>query len=476
MSPKRLPVVATLYLAASLLVVPMGLAPTSATTRPDDGPSEANARGATGRPMFIENAGQWPDAARFQVWGSGKTLWLAEDAVWMTVLDRGEASPEDLAADQTPGLDEPFALQRESHGMPRPYTAGVNLRLSFPGASPDVHIEPFDPLTTTVSYFLGNDPDKWRPAVPVYGGVRYVDLYPGVDLVLGGADATWQLDAQPGAEVSTLRLRIEGANSALLAGDGLRLITAAGDLDLTLPATNVALHVEVISAEGQPATFDLKPASLNAARRTVPQAPGDDPSDLIYSTYLGGSTGDQINAIAVDAAGQATVAGITMLNAFPTTPGAYDPSYNGGDHDGFIARLSADGSTLIYSTFLGGSGAGSDWPDDIALDNAGQATVSGSTPSVDFPTTPGAYDTTHGGGTQPFVARLNANGSALIFSTFFDGPIDAIALDHAGQTALAGVAFASFPTTPGAYDRTYGGGTCGAPPNTYPVPMPSSPG
>jgi hypothetical protein len=82
----------------------------------------------------------------------------------------------------------------------RPYSpAGVHIRLSFPDASPDVRIEPFDPLTTTVSFFLDNDPSKWRPRVPVYSDARYVDLYPRVDLVLGGADATgnWRHSRAP---------------------------------------------------------------------------------------------------------------------------------------------------------------------------------------------------------------------------------------------------------------------------------------
>ena len=490
MSPNRLPTVFSLCLALSLVSASISLAPANASPLPArplqaDAIAQASAPAAAsssappdaaapaGSTHFIENAGQWQDAARFQVRGGGQTLWLANDAIWLTFLDsRREASPEDLAADQTPGSDEPFVRQQELRGMSRPHSpAGVNIRLSFPDASPDVRIEPFDPLTTTVSYFLGNDPGKWRPHVPVYSGVRYVDLYPRVDLVLGGADATWQLEVQPGAKTSAVRLRIEGADGALLDGDKLRLTTAAGDLDLALPAASVALQVEVVSAKGPPTIFDLQPTSLHAVRRTVLQTPGDDPSDLIYSTYLGGSSWDQVNALAVDTAGQATIAGITKLSAFPTTPGAYDPSYNGGDHDAFIARLSADGSTLIYSTFLGGSGSGSDWPDDIALNGAGQATVSGNTPSSDFPTTPGAYDTTHGGGSQPFVTRLNADGSALIFSTFFDGPIDAIAVNHAGQTIMAGVAgSSSFPTTAGAYDRAFGGGTCGTPPSTYPCP------
>ena len=123
----------------------------------------------------------------------------------------------------------------------------VNLRLSFPGANPQPALEPFDRLDTHVSYFIGNDPAKWRADVPVWGGVRYVDLYPGVDLIVGaglapapdggrppGSPLPWRLEAREGADLAAVRLRVEGADAVAVDGDALRLSTAAGDLTLPL--------------------------------------------------------------------------------------------------------------------------------------------------------------------------------------------------------------------------------------------------
>jgi hypothetical protein len=264
-----------------------------------------------------------------------------------------------------------------------------------------------------------------------------------------------------------VRLRIEGADDALLVSVQQRLTTAAGNVDLALPAVNIALQVEVVSTKGPPTIFDLQPTSLHAVSRAVLQTPGDDPSDLIYSTHLGGSSWDQVNAIAVDAAGQATIAGITKLSAFPTTPGAYDPSYNGGDHDAFVARLSADGKTLVYGTFLGGSQF--DSPTDIAADDAGQVTLTGNTVSNDFPAAPGAFDTSHSGFSNDydaFIARLSADGRTLSYGTFLGGRQSdrgyALALDSQGRAIAAGMtASDEFPTTPGAFNPWYPYGIAG---------------
>ena len=183
--------------------------------------------------LFVENAGQWPDAARFQVWGSPAgigTTWLAENAIWISVV----------SGSQGDGLERfpevPASVQR-AEAPP----IGIALKLTFPGASSDVRIEPLEPLTTTVSYFLGNDPAQWHARVPVYSGVRYADLYPGVDLVLGGRDAFWRLEAEPGAETSPVRMRIEGA--------GLLASTARpcawlrpGEPHLNRPATSILAY------------------------------------------------------------------------------------------------------------------------------------------------------------------------------------------------------------------------------------------
>ena len=147
-----------------------------------------------------------------------------------------------------------------------------------------------------------------------------------------------------------------------------------------------------------------------------------------------------------------------------------------------VVRLSTGGNALVYSTFLGGS----EWEYGmaLALDSAGRATVTGDTRSSNFPTTAGAYDRTYGGGTcgtppntypcyDAFVVRLNAAGSALDYGTFLGGSDSdgsrGLALDSAGRATLTGYTYSgNFPTTPGAFDRTFGGATCGTPPATYP--------
>ena len=177
-------------------------------------------------------------------------------------------------------------------------------------------------------------------------------------------------------------------------------------------------------------------------------------SGLAYATFLGGSDWDVGSGIAVDAAGAAYVTGSTWSPDFPTTPGAFDTSYNGGYSDVFVTKLNADGSDLVYSTFLGGSeGRG------IAVDAAGAAYVTGWTGSTTFPTTPGAFDPSYNGGTDDFVTKLNAAGSGLVYSTFLGGLSSdvgkGIAVDAAGAAYVTGETYSDdFPTTPGAFDPT----------------------
>ncbi len=119
-------------------------------------------------------------------------------------------------------------------------------------------------------------------------------------------------------------------------------------------------------------------------------------SALAYATFLGGSYFDSHSGIAVDATGSAYVTGQTDYSDFPTTPGAFDTSYNGGYDDAFVVKLNPTGSALAFATFLGGSGY--DSGSGIAVDAAGSAYVIGYTLSGDFPTTPGAFDISRNGG------------------------------------------------------------------------------
>src|SRR5262249_18021682 len=169
------------------------------------------------------------------------------------------------------------------------------------------------------------------------------------------------------------------------------------------------------------------PAPRHAPLATGFQVAGYDPSRplvidpvLSYSTYLGGSGNDFGFGMAVDpSTGDALVTGGTSSTDFPTAH-AFQPSSGGGQFDAFVARLSADGSALVYSTYLGGSGY--DVGNGIAVDpSTGDALVTGATPSTNFPTANAFQPSSGGGQLDAFVARLSADGSALVYSTYLGG-------------------------------------------------------
>ena len=184
-------------------------------------------------------------------------------------------------------------------------------------------------------------------------------------------------------------------------------------------------------------------------------------SALVYSTFLGGFDIDDALAIAVDTAGNAYVTGETGSTNFPTTAGAFDRTRN-TNFDAFVTKLNAAGSALVYSTFLGGTAV--EFGTRVAVDAGGNAFVTGTTSSPEFPTTAGAFDTTANGAFDVFVTKLNATGSALTYSTFLGGQgFDSgsgLAIDSAGNAYVSGSAGSTdFPTTPGAFDTLPDGGS-----------------
>lgn len=401
--------------------------------------------------MVIENAGQWPESARFQVWGGpAGTMWLADDAIWLSIPDAKDVDTLERSNVRT------FARSN----VETPSGKGTNIRVTFAGANPHPRLEPVERLATKVSYFLGDDPAGWHTEVPVWGGVRYVDLYPGVDLVVGAAGEArtlWALQTQDGADTSAVKVNVEGAEGAAIAGGLVQLDAAETEIRLPLPRADFSYTVNesVVAGLGAEQTIvrEVDAQGVTAAGNAA---------DLLYSTFLGG--GDEGDAIAVDASGRAYVTGWAGSSGFPTTPGAFDRSFNGsgyGDGDAFVARLNASGSALDYATFLGGTDG--DGAVGIAVDASGRAYVTGWTFSGNFPTTAGAFDRSYNGGRDAFVVRLNASGSALDYATFLGGYYEdssrAIALDGSGQAYVTGGTSSNdFPTTPGAFNRRYVGG------------------
>jgi hypothetical protein len=435
-------------LSMALLLLALVFGPVLAQTAP---PAQTQAH-----LIFVENVGQFPSNARFYVYGADHAIWLADDALWVTVDEGAEKA--------------------------------VNLKLSFSGANPQPRMQPFGRLKTAVNYYRGQDSDNWQANVPTWAGVRYENLYPGVDLEVTSQDGhlSWQLVRRANSpfDLQNVKLRIEGADTLTLDGDLLRLDTALGDFMLPLLAVEGTIPTAI--SEIRPLereAFDVSsPFAQSETTNYGPHTPSQGTS-LVLGTFLGASGNhDEGKAIAVDEDGAIYVTGWTFSPDFPTTPGLDDSL--GGSADAFVAKFNATGSDLVYSTYLGGTYQEAGYEDwilesgyDIAVDDGGSAYLTGHTYSPDFPATAGAFDTSFNGPEEcngplscpdVFVSRLDSDGQ-LAYSTFLGGSYlpygvsgggtdegKAIALDGQGMVYVTGWTESyDFPTTPGAYKRVF---------------------
>lgn len=329
------------------------------------------------------------------------------------------------------------------------------LRLRWAGANPAPVVTGADALPGRVNYFKGGEPAGWLTNLTTYAKVRYADVYPGVDLVFYGSEQRrleFDWIVAPGRDPGVIQLAVEGADRASL--------TPAGDLILETAAGEVRLHKPVIYQWANGArhevdggfcvTAELPPPRLETAgERTwlvsFKVANHDSALPLIidpvlsYASYLGGSDNDGANAVAVDAAGNAYIAGTTTSTDFPTN-NAVDADL--GERDAFVVKLNADGS-LAYATYFGGI-----WGEAglaIAVDDLGRAHVTGVTdsPAEGFPLVNAFQPTTDmGGRPDAFVVKLSPTGDALVFSTFLGGNGEdegrGIALDASNNVVVVG--------------------------------------
>jgi hypothetical protein len=433
--------------ALLLLALTAGPAISPSTPHVSAGPDRAST--AHGGLVFVQNAGQFDPEVQFQVHLAGATVWLTADAFWFTM----PAPPSPIAS------SVPVATPSPARALPTAADlAGVHVRATFEGANRSAHLEPSGRSPRRVSYFLGADPAGWRPAVPVWQEVRYVGLYPGLDLLIDGAAGQWRWRFQARADATGAptipRLRLEGASILGIAGAGIRISTPLGERILPLPRSDVGLQLIGIQPDGREVVFDA-PSGMAAAAST----PDDNPSVLRYSTFLGGSGDEAGRAVVADGAGSAYVTGHTASADFPTTPGAFRTS-SAGSQDVFVAKFATGGTDLIFATYIGGHAGDAGFA--LALDPDGAVFVAGRTSSGDFPTTPGAYATSSSS-SDAFVLKLAAAGDALLYSTFLGGSSgeaayglatgDGATIYVAGETSSG-----DFPATTGAWDSSYNGG------------------
>ena len=437
---------------------------------------------------FEPNQGQAGAGVQFLAHGSGYTLLLSHEKVTLELKRQpGTASPSSTNATQSD-------------------TVNMQL-LGSAGAASGTGLES---LPGIVNYFIGNDPKKWHTGIPTYGKVSFAEVYPAIDLVFYGNQRQLEYDfvVRPGGEPARIGWSLQGALPHLDKDGSLELSAPGGPVRFLAPVA-----YQIIDGQRRPVSV-----SYAVARDTVHFALGSydrsaaliiDPV-LSYFSYLGGTGNDYIGnsqpqgygspspeptqAAGIDAQGNLYVAGNTTSTDFPTaSPVGTRQAKVGSQTWAFVSKFSADGSKLLYSTYLGGSAGGNDAAYAISVDSTGNAYVTGEAGTNDFPVTNGAFQTVCGpywynitsaeapgctGGTpDAFVLKLNPAGTQLIYSSFLGGQGSAwgtgIVVDSAGQAYVTGVAAANgcggpaylygaqygcFPTTANALISDIGGG------------------
>jgi hypothetical protein len=387
-----------------------------------------------------------------------------------------------------------------------------------------VHGEGVDRLPGLSSYFTGRDPSQWRTHIPQFGQVRYRNVYRGIDLVYYGNHGALEYDfvIAPGAQPNDIRLVYRGIKRLRLVGDDLVLDADGGKIRQHRPTAYQVINGARSEIAASYSLSGDRQIGIKLGRYDKSLPLIVDPV-LEYSTYVGGGVGQDgptwetgvrtdsegnvyltgviasaagtpsgmanvvkfspsrnqilywVNystgtgpqhvvlpySLAVDAQGSAYICGIAAQGMIPIV-NAYQSTGHSGDVDGYVAKFAPDGQSLVYSTYLGGSLA--DWLYGIAVDATGNAFVTGSTTSGDFPVLNAVQPTrkSPANDVETVVAKFSPTGQ-LLFSTYFGGTGgssgSAVAVDSSGSPVVTGNAFTGrnghdFPTTPNAYQTT----------------------
>jgi hypothetical protein len=362
----------------------------------------------------------------------GETRFLSRGAGYSLLISSSEAALS-LSGTGTPRKSR----SRLPGTAPAPPERGETVRMKLVGSRTRPRVRGERKLPECVNYFIGNDPGRWRTHVVTYAAVRQEGIYPGVDLVYYGNQRQVEYDfvVKPGADPSQIRLAYTGVEELRLDGRGdLLLETASGVVKQLRPrvyqeadGVREPVPASYRLCRGGEVTFDL--GHFDRARELV-----IDPV-LSYSTYLGGNSDDTSYAIAVDAAGNAYVAGYTTSTNFPTSH-PYQTDQTG--QDAFVTKISRTTLAPVFSTYLGGNGI--DIAHDLAVDEGGSIYVTGETLSNNFPTLAAMQ------GDQPgpdaFIVKLSPSGSSLAYSSYLGGADNdfgyGVTVDAAGSAYVVG--------------------------------------
>ncbi len=318
--------------------------------------------------------------------------------------------------------------------------------MAFANANSDIAASGDQISEHRTNYFLGSDESRWRSDVPNFGEVRFDNVYDGISAVWYGREngaTQYDLIVAPNADAQQIEIRFDGADSISIDDAGSLLInTPAGTIKQNRPFTyqtnENTARVEV------PSQFAIDGTTVRFAlgeydrSRELVIDPTVTLNNAAFSTFVGSFGDDYAFDIAVDGNGCTYITGRTTSISFPTTTGTFDTTNNGSE-DIFVTKLNSSGTGLVYSTYIGGSFF--DEGRGIAADPTGNVYITGAA-SSNFPTTAGAYDTSFNGGSDVFVTKLGASGSSLIYSTYIGASnieyAEDITIDQAGNAYFVG--------------------------------------
>ncbi len=384
---------------------------------------------------FEANQGQTGAQVKFLSKGKGYTAFLTANGMILSLRPAASDARQPVASSS--------AASQSS----------TTLRFTLVGAAANPAVTGEDLQPGKVNYFFGKDPSQWRTNIATYARIRYHNVYPGIDLIYYGnhRQLEYDLAISAGADPNLIQFQIQGARSLDLDEKGnLVLDTGNGKLYFQTPAiyqeengTHVPVQGQYVIKDSTHVGFRL--SAIDPAKPIV-----IDPV-LVYGSFLGGSGDDEASSVAVDSSGNIYLTGYTDSSDFPL---AVLGSLPAGTHV-FVAKLDPTGSTLLYADYIGGNTF--DVGFALAIDNAGEVYVTGSTESSDFPTV-NAYQGTYPGGFNAFLTKISADGSTLLYSTYFggngtDSPAS-IALDSSDDMLIAGTTSSTNIPTANAYQST----------------------
>ena len=389
----------------------------AATPVPLNSPDRAKARARVNRaygrlPLsFEENRGQADSRVRFLSRGQGYRVFVTTTETVLVLQPPSTLTPRPV---------EESAVPHSRYADGAGSAPSTVLTMTLIGANHGAPSVGLEELPGKVNYFMGNDPARWQKDVRTYAKVEARNVYPGVNMVHRGNRQQLEYDfvVAPGADPGDIRVSFSGMQKMH--------VDSGGDLVLTTPTGEIRQHKPYIYQERAGVKQAIAGRYLLKGSNEIGFAVGPydasvplviDPV-LAYSTYLGGSVNDEGRDVAVDASGNAYIAGVTgSPSTFPRVGGILTVT---GGLEAFVSKLNAAGDSLIYSTFLGDEASES--ADAIAVDDSGQAYITGFTRSPNFPTTAGGYQRgINTGNFSAFVTRLNAAGNGLVYSTFLGG-------------------------------------------------------